>query len=258
MTRPVRSTTQTSNQAGYQCGTLPLSSAHSTHRSQASARTAQIASSEASQAKNPQSSAQAAPIGRLGQYVPPVSMTGPLVSSTKLQQLKDLAAKLGFVVQPVQSFKRLFVKSVTNRLKMREGSFVYQSAAYHLPNFPREAATSLFPLHRLTEQSPKGLTWSLSTTRKISEFMREMLTSPPTSTAGTSRALLKPSERHLRVLATLMPPLEVSWVQMEKAQQRLYVNMLYALCDKAGELHLPKDNARQELALVKTGAPVRR
>eukprot|EP00965_Chrysotila_dentata_P181080 5977681-Pleurochrysis_carterae.AAC.1 len=61
-----------------------------------------------------------------------------------------------------------------------------------------------------------------------------MLTSPQTSTAGTSRALLKPSERHVRVLATLMPPLEVSWVQMEKGQQRLYVNMLYALCDEAG------------------------
>eukprot|EP00965_Chrysotila_dentata_P183491 6059128-Pleurochrysis_carterae.AAC.1 len=123
-------------------------------------------------------------------------------SSSDLQHPKDLAAKLGYVVQSVQSFERLFVESVTDRLKMREGSFAHQSAAYHLPKGLREAATST--LHLVTEHSPKALTWSLSTTWRILEFMGKMHKSPPTSTVGTSQALLKPSKRHVRdVLATL-------------------------------------------------------
>eukprot|EP00965_Chrysotila_dentata_P106859 3530125-Pleurochrysis_carterae.AAC.1 len=63
----------------------------------------------------------------------------------ELAQLKQPAEKLGLVIQPLQSFQKLFAESVTNRLKMRERVFVYQSAAYHLNNFPREAAASLFP-----------------------------------------------------------------------------------------------------------------
>eukprot|EP00965_Chrysotila_dentata_P185048 6109208-Pleurochrysis_carterae.AAC.1 len=61
---------------------------------------------------------------------------------------------------------------------------------------------------------------------------------------------MKPSERHVRVLATVMAPLEMSWVQMASGQERLYVNLLYALCDEVGELHLPKDDSRRELALT--------
>eukprot|EP00965_Chrysotila_dentata_P103066 3402904-Pleurochrysis_carterae.AAC.1 len=75
--------------------------------------------------------------------------------------------------------------------------------------------------------------------------------SPSSSTASMSLALMKPSERHVRVLATMMAPLEVSWVQMASGQERsLYVNLLYALCGEAGELHLPKHDSRQELALT--------
>eukprot|EP00965_Chrysotila_dentata_P201386 6180539-Pleurochrysis_carterae.AAC.3 len=46
-----------------------------------------------------------------------------------------------------------------------------------------------------------------------------------------------------------MPPMEVSWIKMEKGRERLYINLMYSLCDEAGELHLPKDDARRELAL---------
>eukprot|EP00965_Chrysotila_dentata_P112548 3720289-Pleurochrysis_carterae.AAC.1 len=42
----------------------------------------------------------------------------------------------------------------------------------------------------------------------------------------------------------------MSRVKIEKGQQRLHVNMLYALCHETGELHLPKDDARRELALT--------
>eukprot|EP00965_Chrysotila_dentata_P058437 1938191-Pleurochrysis_carterae.AAC.1 len=47
-----------------------------------------------------------------------------------------------------------------------------------------------------------------------------------------------------------MAPLEVSWVQTANGQERLYVNLLDALRDEAGDLHLPKDDSRRELALT--------
>eukprot|EP00965_Chrysotila_dentata_P199727 6179551-Pleurochrysis_carterae.AAC.1 len=52
-----------------------------------------------------------------------------------------------------------------------------------------------------------------------------------------------------------MSPIEVSWLQIEKGQERLYVNMLYALCDEAGEHALTQalvsDLRRQVLSYAK-------
>eukprot|EP00965_Chrysotila_dentata_P047284 1569112-Pleurochrysis_carterae.AAC.1 len=69
----------------------------------------------------------------------------PPVPPLELAQLMELSKKLGFVVQPLQNFKREFQESIVSRLKMREGTFVHQSAAYSLPNYPRAAAERLFP-----------------------------------------------------------------------------------------------------------------
>mmetsp|Transcript_13116 Transcript_13116/g.27914 ORF Transcript_13116/g.27914 Transcript_13116/m.27914 type:complete len:98 (+) Transcript_13116:679-972(+) len=71
--------------------------------------------------------------------------------------------------------------------------------------------------------------------------MGELLLPPDLNAAGTSRArLMKPSEPFMRVLAMLLSPMEVSWVKQGKGQERLYVNLLYVLCDEAGGLHLPR------------------
>ena len=41
---------------------------------------------------------------------------------------------------------------------------------------------------------------------------------------------------------------EISHVQLARGVQRLYLNISYALSDEAGELHLPEDNNRIEIA----------
>eukprot|EP00965_Chrysotila_dentata_P194957 6176698-Pleurochrysis_carterae.AAC.1 len=99
--------------------------------------------------------------------------------------LRDTAARI---------LPKKIVDAVTNRLKMREGIFVYQSAALHLSNFPRAAAEQLFPPSLLSSKTDKAMTWSLDTTSKVESFMGNLLAVPHHLVAGVSRALQKPSE----------------------------------------------------------------
>jgi hypothetical protein len=66
--------------------------------------------------------------------------------------------------------------------------------------------------------------------------------------AGSSRALRTASENVIRVVATPMPEVEISWVNVDKTD-RLYVNFQYVLWDEHGEMHPPKDPNRNEVEL---------
>ena len=80
-------------------------------------------------------------------------------------------------------------------------------------------------------------------------LMGKILTDHDPCMSGLSRALKSPSERVIRVLATLMLNLETSWVR-QGDRERLFVNMMYLLSDEDGELHPPKDSNRNEIALT--------
>jgi hypothetical protein len=67
--------------------------------------------------------------------------------------------------------------------------------------------------------------------------------------SGLTRGLQTESEYACRVLASLLTPLEVSWVSMLRGVDRLYINFMYALVTDTGEFHSPKDDQRREIAL---------
>lgn len=50
-----------------------------------------------------------------------------------------------------------------------------------------------------------------------------------------------PSERVVRVVSSMIAPVEISWVETKKGYDSLYVNFNFVLMDENGELHLPKD-----------------
>ena len=66
---------------------------------------------------------------------------------------------------------------------------------------------------------------------------------------GASKALQAPSEPVIRVLATMMPPVEISHVVLARGVIRLQINMMFVLIDEHGEMHAPKDNERREIEL---------
>lgn len=84
----------------------------------------------------------------------------------------------------------------------------------------------------------------------VIELMGSGLESWTSSSAGLAKALMKPSEPYVRVLAVLRPPLEVTRCRLARGVQRLYINMMYVLIDKAGEMHLPKGTNRREFPLT--------
>ena len=67
--------------------------------------------------------------------------------------------------------------------------------------------------------------------------------------AGISRGHKAPSEPYIRVIATIIPPMQLSWWQPQGRTSRVEVSYMYVLIQDTGELHPPKDNDRRELAL---------
>lgn len=67
-------------------------------------------------------------------------------------------------------------------------------------------------------------------------------------TGGASKALKSASQPWIRVLATIVAA-EFSWVAMTAGTDRLHVNFMYVLADETGEISLPKDVNRREIAM---------
>lgn len=53
-----------------------------------------------------------------------------------------------------------------------------------------------------------------------------------------------PSEPVVRVVSSMIAPVEVSWVALEKGYDSLYLNFNFVLMDEKGEMHCPKDEVR--------------
>ena len=140
---------------------------------------------------------------------------------------------------------------MTSKMVNRLGTFVYQSAAYNLPCISRHSAMQMFPKSMLQEGGGDAqLTWRAETIAQLRVMLGTMLTDWDSRCAGLTRLLQTASERVARVVATLKPPCEISWVQLTDGRNRLYVNMEYCLFDCDGEMHPPKDSERREIAMT--------
>lgn len=64
----------------------------------------------------------------------------------------NFASELGFVVSPIDIWSTYLSRSITRRLSTRGENFQYQSAAFHIANFPRSCAQSIFPEESLYKQ----------------------------------------------------------------------------------------------------------
>jgi len=173
----------------------------------------------------------------------------------KRQQLFELAEALGYCLEKTSYFKQEFATSIARRLINRRGNFIYQATDFSIPGFSCHAAVSMFasallmqPLADLVEEQ-QTVTWRATTSAQVRLMLGTLLTDLKGPTAGVSRGLRTASESCIRVIATLIPPLEVSWVRVASGLHRLYVSMIYVLSDDAGEMHFPKDANRRELGV---------
>ena len=144
--------------------------------------------------------------------------------------LFEQAALLGYVCQPLSGLKAELATTIARRLVNRTGTDVYQAAAFVLANVPRAAAEQLLPPQHLKEGTPPGTTtWSIESVDDVRTALGPLLACESSSACtGITRALMKPSERCVRVVATLMPPVEISHVETAGGRNLLYVNLMCA------------------------------
>ena len=76
-----------------------------------------------------------------------------------------------------------------------------------------------------------------------------LLSDISSSAHSLTRAVQPPSEKVVRVLSTLMVPLEICHTMQEHGAERLHINAAYVLFDNFAELHAPKDSTQRELQI---------
>ena len=169
----------------------------------------------------------------------------------KLAEVTRKAEELGYSLTPTIDYTRELAEQVVGRLVGRVGDAVYQSADFSLTNFPEHAARSFLPAEFISnppDQHGDKVTWRFEDMPSLEQHISPLLEQHP-RVGGTSRALRKESENVIRVVAGLIPPLEISIVK-GGGRTRLYLNMLYVIADDTGEIHYPKDSTRREISFA--------
>jgi hypothetical protein len=179
----------------------------------------------------------------------PRTTTTGMNCTLDLAALTGLAAEMGYIVTSADSYHQELAHSIMTRMRTRGGQKIAQNAAFNIPGFPRQALEMALPPGMAQEDSPRQLTYSATTVPQVEQMLRPLLVKWCKSMQGVTRPLIKPSESVIRVVATLMPPVQIQWVRLASGMDWLYVNMMYVLADQLGEMHALKDAANRELAL---------
>ena len=176
--------------------------------------------------------------------------TRAIVPYCKARGFLAQANKLGFQVTPQRQVEQEFILSIAKRLVPRLGSNLYQVASYVLEGYTLNSVRAL--MNNLYEEgvgTPTSVRWHVPTFKELSGLLGDRMEALPTMSAGISRGQMAPSESCIRVVATMLPPMELSWWQPPTGRGRLQVQFMYALVMGEGDIHPPKDNKRREMSL---------
>lgn len=188
---------------------------------------------------------------RAERFAPAPRKTTVVVRQTPahaLVELNESALLLGQVCFPLEKIRTQLGTAIARRLCQRLGSFIRQTAAFSLDNFPCLAAEQLLPGNTLDLTTPHVKTWKATNQAQVTEMIGSLLARSSYSCADATRALQTASERVIRVIATIIPSVEISWVDKNNTE-RLFVNFQYVLADEDGELHHPKDAEGVEIEM---------
>lgn len=173
----------------------------------------------------------------------------PTQEQLEVAQMMALANQHHFTCFPKEKILAELGRALVKRMIKRRGHMVYQMVAFNLPYFPRELLKEILPQSSVTEESPKRMAWELTSLSEIASTLSPLLARSPYVCAGSTKAFRTKSERVIRVVAKMMPPLEVVHEVSSGGVERFYLNGMYTLATENGELHFPKDNNRRELEI---------
>jgi len=167
----------------------------------------------------------------------------------KIHQMLELAEELGYSCTPHTTYLKDLATSIAARLKNRSGTSIYQTVTWSAENFPLDLAHQAFAMaSRRPSTSPRTTTWCCENMPQVDAVFGSLFEEHHMC-FGASKALQAPSEPVIRVLATIVPGVEISHVELARGVYRLYISLMFVLIDEDGEMHMPKDDQRIELAM---------
>ena len=187
-----------------------------------------------------------------------VSPEGPTRAQVRSRSIAEAAlfeqaAALGFACLPIDKIEKEIAAAMVTRMRTRQGHHIYQSVSHSVLGVPLWLAKRMFPMENIDMEDSNYAMWVFRSFEDLRETFQDLLQKCPCNSlvAGMSRAIMRPSEKAIRVLATIIPPVEISVVRQPRGVDRLYMNFDYVLSDEAGEIHPPKDPDRREKAMSK-------
>lgn len=169
------------------------------------------------------------------------------IKSEKEKDLRALAMELGYSLTPMDFVGKSIAKAIAQHLCNRKGNTVEQTASFFVSMIELTTAETFLGASFLSDA--KVPCWKAGTVTEVASMMRPLLAmlkaSSDFSCAGASRGLKTESEVVIRVVATLMPTLEIDHLK----GGGLRFQFQYILFDETGELHAPKDEERREIEL---------
>jgi hypothetical protein len=162
-------------------------------------------------------------------------------------QLMEMAAKYGFSLMPSTVMLQSLGNGIKSRMQQRLGDKVYQMATFSLPYFPKALLETYLPETARSEEGGVS-TWLMDTMHKLAAMVPIMEAACDSSCKGLARFFKPKSAPVIRVIALLIPDLEISYTPIDSSVGTVAVNMAYALITESGESHWPKDNQKREIA----------
>lgn len=172
----------------------------------------------------------------------------------QLATLTKLARSLGYALTPLQKIKKEVGLAIATRMRRSVGTHVYQTVNMCLHSIPRQAIIQLLDAQYLTPSNTQRgtMTWKANTMADIVKMVSPFLCEASTfCCAGASRVLMTKSEKVVRLVSMLIPSVEFTHTETTRGVDRLYVDFQYVVADHTGELHKPKDQNRNEVALAR-------
>ena len=200
---------------------------------------------------------RATPAEEMPESTGPTAPPTALVATQPLNVTKHLAAidaaqetllSVGIVSAHRFKQERTIVRELVKHMAARKGENVYQVASFSTPILSGEGMESR--LGKPTSKTNSGAEWQMHSFKDLSTTLVPLLkTCLELPICGVSKPLKTKSEKYVRVIATLLPPMEIIVSTDVMAMDMLFVNLMYALIDEDGEIHPPKDTDRREMKL---------
>lgn len=174
------------------------------------------------------------------------SVAREAAARAEVEDLNQRALSMGFTICPITSIAQAIGRAMASRTRSREGSMVYQTTSFSVPAISRQAASHLFPQSLLHEETSTRATWMATSVPEVLELAGPLMEKSGYACVGVTRALKTNSERWSRVVAHIIPQVQVTHSSM---RNQLMIDFQYVLLDESGEMHPPKDFNRNEMNL---------